>query len=689
MGGTAPTKGPKVASYAQVPVLNQQQVVSVWQWTVPSHEQWESVTTTIPVGDRGVYLVEATDGRLRAYTIVVITDIAIITKAGQGRLMSFVVDRRSGDPIANIPAKVWIDQKEVASTPTDQQGLVDTTIKDVKPENVAVLAVNGTEFAINAPGGWNLGDDPNRNLKGYTYTDRPVYRPGDTVHFKTIVRSQTASGYTVPQGQELRLELRDPQTYDVIWTQNVTLSQMGTANWNYPVPADAHLGSYYLGIQMGERYLEGTNFSVEEYKKPEYAVKVTAQTPRVPQGQPIKATIDARYYFGEPVANAKVKWVVHTSTYWPMGRSEDDQADAGDSGGDDVADNSDNGDEGDTYGGDQEQEQSGSLDADGKLQITIPTKVDSKKQDLVYRIEARVTDAGNREIAGHGFALATYGSFFLTADPTSYVYSKGGTATINVTAQDYDKKPVQTAFRLEMNRWNWRTGAGAVVTTSQGQTDASGKAQVKLTIPDSGEFRVRFVATTPEKRDVETTAYLWAPGESSFWGGTEEERIQIVADKKTYQPGDIAHVLVVTGNEPASVLVTAEGNGLYSGQVSKSSGGSIAVDVPIKPEYAPNFYVAAVFIRGNKMYEGSKSLNVPPTAHEMNVLLPVMDRIVYVAGGKAASGTTDEVVKPDVLSALYGYHVDVLNVHGRVIVVAGPGHDAGAVIPMDPLQEGR
>ena len=67
-------------------------------------------------------------------------------------------------------------------------------------------------------------------------------------------------------------------------------------------------------MQMGERYVEGTSFSVEDYKKPEYAVKVTAQTPRVLQGQPIKATIDARYYFGEPVANAKVKWVVHTST---------------------------------------------------------------------------------------------------------------------------------------------------------------------------------------------------------------------------------------------------------------------------------------------------------------------------------------------------------------------------------------
>jgi zinc/manganese transport system ATP-binding protein len=61
------------------------------------------------------------------------------------------------------------------------------------------------------------------------------------------------------------------------------------------------------------------------------------------------------------------------------------------------------------------------------------------------------------------------------------------------------------------------------------------------------------------------------------------------------------------------------------------------------------------------------------SAHEMNPLLPVMDRIVYLAGGRAASGTTKEVVRADVLSELYGSHVDVLNVHGRVLVVAGAG----------------
>jgi zinc/manganese transport system ATP-binding protein len=63
------------------------------------------------------------------------------------------------------------------------------------------------------------------------------------------------------------------------------------------------------------------------------------------------------------------------------------------------------------------------------------------------------------------------------------------------------------------------------------------------------------------------------------------------------------------------------------------------------------------------------------SAHEMNPLLPVMDRIVYLAGGRAASGTAAEVVRAEVLSELYGRHVDVLNVHGRVLVVAGAGDE--------------
>jgi zinc/manganese transport system ATP-binding protein len=75
------------------------------------------------------------------------------------------------------------------------------------------------------------------------------------------------------------------------------------------------------------------------------------------------------------------------------------------------------------------------------------------------------------------------------------------------------------------------------------------------------------------------------------------------------------------------------------------------------------------------------------SAHEMNPLLPVMDRVVYLAGGRAASGPTAEVVRPEVLSSLYGHHVDVLHVHGRILVVAGAATDEAA-LTAGPVPEG-
>jgi zinc/manganese transport system ATP-binding protein len=71
----------------------------------------------------------------------------------------------------------------------------------------------------------------------------------------------------------------------------------------------------------------------------------------------------------------------------------------------------------------------------------------------------------------------------------------------------------------------------------------------------------------------------------------------------------------------------------------------------------------------------SEGVAVLISAHDMNPLVPVMDKIVYVASGRVAVGSTDEVVRPEVLSRLYGQHVDVLRVHGRILVVAAG--DAG------------
>jgi zinc/manganese transport system ATP-binding protein len=75
------------------------------------------------------------------------------------------------------------------------------------------------------------------------------------------------------------------------------------------------------------------------------------------------------------------------------------------------------------------------------------------------------------------------------------------------------------------------------------------------------------------------------------------------------------------------------------------------------------------------------------SAHEMNPLLPVMDRVVYLAGGRAATGTTEQVIRSDVLSGLYGHHVDVVKLHDRILVVVGSDLSDRGVVPVHPPME--
>ena len=101
------------------------------------------------------------------------------------------------------------------------------------------------------------------------------------------------------------------------------------------LPATASLGYYTIRLGDADRGVNG-EFRVEEYRKPEYQVRVTAAKPRVLQGDSMKVVIDSRYFFGEPVANAKVKYrVYHSPHYW--WDEGDDDSDGGASAGDDSS----------------------------------------------------------------------------------------------------------------------------------------------------------------------------------------------------------------------------------------------------------------------------------------------------------------------------------------------------------------
>ena len=172
-------------------------------------------------------------------------------------------------------------------------------------------------------------------------------------------------------------------------------------------------------------------FEVQEYKKPEYEVRVTPSKPRLLEGDAMQAVIDARYYFGQPVNGAEVEYAVYRDRYWfPLWYDPEDEA------------MTPQGDRGDDDSGDEISKDTGTLDADGKLTVNIPSQISEHRADYIYRIEARVTDQGNREITGKGWIVATYGSFVVNVSPDRYFYSPGNKITFTVQSRDYDNKPV-------------------------------------------------------------------------------------------------------------------------------------------------------------------------------------------------------------------------------------------------------
>jgi uncharacterized protein YfaS (alpha-2-macroglobulin family) len=594
-----PPDAPAAVRYAEVPLLNPQQVVAVWEQRTGAKRRWSSQVVPVKVDRKGLYLVEATDGKLTAYTIVSVTDLVMLTKGAPGRILARVVDRAGGAPVGGCRVVARVDGKEGARAETDAQGFVEIRLEKTQPEQVTLMAHRGEDFAVNALYGWALGSDPDRRLTGYVYTDRPVYRPGHQVRFRAIARRESERGYELPGADPLRAEVRGPDG-SVVHRATLALSRFGTVHGEFTLPEAAALGYYAIELMAQEARLFG-GFHVEEYRKPEYAVSVKPRERRYLQGRPIEAEIEARYYYGEPVAHAKVTYVIHRSRYWPPGEEEEDF-------------------EGEGWGyGEQEQvlEQEGELDAEGRL--TIQFEAAPADSDMNYRIEARVTDAARREVSGSAWVLATVADYRLEIAPTKYIFEPRETARFEVAALDYEGGPVAgVAFRVELAEHRWREGGGPVLATAEGRTDPLGKATVEFVLPDSAALVARVSSQTPEGRTVRDTTYIWLGGGGGY---PVEQRLQIVPDKKSYRPGEVARVLILTGAPEAHLWVTVEGRTVSSSQFITARGPSASIEIPVLAEYAPNFFVTAACVRQGQLYLGTRSIRAPALEQTLAVEL--------------------------------------------------------------------
>lgn len=612
------------SQFAQVPLLNSSQLVARWKVNLPPKYVSESSDLPVESLPAGAYLIEATDGEYKAYSVLLISQVGLITKTSPGRVLAFTADRSTGAPVAECKVSIYHDKKIATTLVTNKDGIAETTF-EAKPAKETSAGEDGEEIdsgdgsdwalgqcgknvAMVAPYTLNLSSYPGRDWLGYVYTDRPVYRPGHTVYFKAILRKRNGDIIQLPSDKQVEATIEGPDQKKLM-TSQFTVSPFGTLSGSLEIPTSAALGYYSVTVTNGKGSVSGS-FFVEEYKKPEYLVKVTPDVKRVLQGNSFKATIEARYYFGEPVANAKVTYVVHTSRAYTWG-DEDEDSEEGDS---------EEADQDNYFYGEQVMEEHGKLDANGKLVVTIPTKIqDKEKVDVNYRVEARVTDEANREISGTNAVLATYANYHLNVRAQSWVYQQNDTAQVTVGAFDYDKKPVQTQVTLELTKYRYGQSDDALLTLT-GQTGADGNAHFSVPLKEAGSFRFRAKSRTSDGREPTATSWVWVAGaEEESWGEGEARQIQIIPDKPSYKVGDKARVLIQTGMPDTTVLVTTEGHTVITRQIVKVSGTNITLELPITKEDQPNVYVSAAFLHNNQFYQGNKNVKVPAVEQKLNI----------------------------------------------------------------------
>ncbi len=573
----------------------------------------------------------AEDGYQPSRYMFVKSRLNLALKHTLSEALVWATDLSSGQPVDDLPVRLYQGANPLNATGiTDPRGLF--TVQDLPLENFwdPVLAISGEpgedNFGI-AYNGWDKGISPwdfdvefefwSSDYVGYLYTDRPIYRPGQTVYFKGILRADDDAHYSLPDVEQVTVLINDPQGRE-LYKKQLPLNDMGTLHGELVLDGEAALGSYYLEVQEQEREIYySSSFRVAEYRAPEYQVSVTTDRDAYLGGETINVRAEATYYFGGPVANADVHWSVLSSDYFfnyrcPQGQScppyswtdyELGQEEEGASFG--------------TYG-QLIAEGDAQTDEQGQVTFRVPASIADKIRSQLFTLEVSVTDINDQQVSSRSEAIVHKGEFYAGVAPQGYLAQVGQQKQVDLLTVDWDSQPVPgvelTVIWMEhrwysvrreaedgMFYWEWTAEDTPVLTTTV-TTGDDGQAAAAFTPEKAGSYRVRVTGYDQQENEVRSSDYFWVWGGNGFvsWRQESNNRIDLIADKEEYQVGDVAEILVpspYTGTVQA--LVTVERGHIMESEIRELESNSEVLRLPITEEHVPNVFVSVLIVQGS------------------------------------------------------------------------------------------
>jgi alpha-2-macroglobulin len=622
--------------------------------------------------------------------IMAVSPYALTVKRSPERVFVWAVDLASGQPVPDLPLVAgWYDyetsalERPVQLGRTDADGVLDAEYTVARPyAPVYLWTADGGPLAFAttdwsggiSPYDFGLPGDPARTrIAGNLATDRPIYRPGQSVQIRGVLRRSDDGRFALPPGgSRAHLSVSDTEGNTVLST-TLALSDFGTFDTTLPLVPGAPLGGYSMSAAIvpstGAPFDPATpaifgQFAVAEYRKPAFEVTVAPAAPDLVQGEQIVFDVRAAYFSGGAPANAPVRWRLlsaprffspESAPTYSFGRFDDA----------DLWYRSD-GRPPQTDFGELIAEGSAAADAQGRFRLALGpdqyTLANAASASRRLTLDVEITDIDGQVIAGQGAVNLHPAAFYVGVRPDNYVARAGQptpVSLITVTPQG-DPAP-NRELSVEIFRREWYSAreqaadgrlywtskySDTLVQSLDARSDSQGRASVSVTLPEGGEYRIGASGKDDQGRTAASDGFVWATGGDVFWGVDDTSRVDLIADKRQYAPGDTAQVLVTAPYKGMTALVTIERGTVLEHRLLTLAGTTEVVAVPIDPGYAPNVYVGVTLIAP----AGDGTTPDRPAVPEMRVglvNLPVsterQELTLTVTPDRAAAGPRDTV----------------------------------------------
>lgn len=464
---------------------------------------------------------------------------------------------------------------------------------------------------------WAPGEKKGPKLRGFIFTDRPVYQPGELVHVKGYIRDVAGGQFAAHAGIEgvLTLEANGDKEEPV----KIRTDERGAFDLDLKLKRTAY-GTCTISADFGEADQYGRRpnsfpgtFQVAEYQPNAFEVKMTAPE-RVAPGADFRAKLTAGYLFGAPLSSADVSWTLQYSrkSFSPDGFDH-------------------------WYFGarDGAREKSLTLNGQGKLAgaeaVTIQPKLPEAKSGAWHGyLTAEVTDLNQQTVSEHVSFTRDSSDFYLgLSEPEGSVLHPGDEMKARAVAIKPDGTPVAAAVEVsaELIRTRYETvrvqGAGKAVTfRSEKVQEVVGKAVGRTLVPTreangdwsvgggeslrfkmdkAGEYLLRATARDSAGRGVTSELEVFVSANDSVaWNYRNPAQVDLVADKAEYHPGDTARLLVKTPISGEALVSIEREDRILRTMKLKLEGNAPSIEIPLTKEDGPNVYASVVILRGRE-----------------------------------------------------------------------------------------